>query len=328
VRPVTAHDADRLRRSYRFCRRLHARHGRSYYLATLLLPRWKQRYVHALYGLARHADDLVDLLPAAQARVRLAGLADALTAGRTDGAVLPAVQDTLRRWQIPASLVTDFLASMWRDLEQHEYPSYAELEHYMHGSAVCIAWQMLPILQPLPGCEAAAAEHAKALGTAFQLTNFIRDVGEDLVRGRLYLPLEDLDRFGVTRRELSEGRLDAAARGLLEFQIARAERLYLDAAPGVGLLAPSSRPCIAVAHQVYREILAEIRRSGYQVLDRRATVALRRRVAVAAAALWQEAGHELAAGRDRATSRRPSQVHQHNVCNTSAKPKARSSTGS
>jgi len=279
---------EQLRRSYRACAALHARHGRSYFLATRLLPAWKRPHVHALYGFARWADEVVDnlgstLTPEEKA-TRLTALARDVARGGGTNPIAPALADTMRRWSIPQSHIDDFLAAMAQDLTQSSYKTYEELAGYMHGSAVVIGWQMLPVLEPVVPLQV-AAPYAADLGTAFQLTNFLRDVGEDLSRGRLYLPLEDLDAFGVTREQLERGHLDSAVRRLLAFEIARTRELYRSAWHGIRLLDETSRPCITAAFHLYRSILDEIERQDYPVLHRRVAVPRHRRLAIAGPAL-------------------------------------------
>jgi phytoene synthase len=308
----------RLRASYEVCRRLNARHGRTYYLATLLLPPWKRPYVHALYGFARYADEIVDdlastLTPAEKA-AWLADWSAAFWRGDADDDVLPAVLDTIRRWEIPLEHFAAFLDSMRMDLTVTGYPTYADLLRYVEGSAAVIGLQMTPILEPVD--VAAAAPRARDLGVAFQLSNFIRDVGEDLRRGRVYLPAEDLDAFGVDRERLAAGVVDPPVRRLLAFEIARTRGLYASALPGLDLLHPDSRDCVRVAVRLYSGILDEVERADYHVLDRRVSVPLRRRIAVAAPALVRAR-----------RARRPSQTQTESVAVTSAKPKPRSSTG-
>jgi phytoene synthase len=273
--------------AYERCRQLHARHGRTYYLATLLLPGWKRRHVHALYGFVRYADEIVDdlsstLSPAEQAAALtawgerfLAGLQGA----PVDDPVLPAVIHTVRAFDLDLGDFHRFLASMAMDLDRDGYATYGELLGYMEGSAAVIGTMLAPILEAVD--PPAAREHARQLGLAFQLTNFLRDVAEDLERGRVYLPAEDLDRFGVTRADLAPGRASRRVAALLAFEVARARAHYAAAEPGIALLAPSSQPCIRVAFSLYGGILEEIERAGYQVLDRRVRVPRRRRVAVA-----------------------------------------------
>jgi 15-cis-phytoene synthase len=273
--------------AYERCRRLHARHGRAYYLATMLLPRWKRRHVHALYGFARYADELVDDLDSPLDRAgqaaALRAFGDRFFAGLRGepcpDPVLPAVLHTVRAFDLEVGDFERFLASMAMDTERDGYPTYGDLLGYMEGSAAVIGTMMAPILEssdpPL------AREHARQLGLAFQLTNFIRDVGEDYARGRVYLPAEDLDRFGVRRADLAAAKASPAVAELLAFEVERARAHYRAAAPGIELLVPSSRPCVRVAFHLYGGILEEVERAGYQVLGQRVRVPRRRRLGVA-----------------------------------------------
>jgi phytoene synthase len=149
----------------------------------------------------------------------------------------------------------------------------------MEGSAAVIGTMMAPILESAD--PPAAREHARQLGLAFQLTNFLRDIGEDLERGRVYLPATDLERFGVTRADLAAPRATPAVAELLAFEVGRAKAHYRAAAPGIGLLAPSSRPCVQVAFDLYGGILDEVEQAGDQVLARRVAVPRHRRLQVA-----------------------------------------------
>jgi phytoene synthase len=282
-----------LRAGYRLCRRINAEHGKTYFLATLLLPPAKRPYVHALYGFARHVDDIVDDLSptlAAEERQRRFTawsenfLAD-LDWGESSDPVTRAVLDTIAAWQLPTSYVHDFLDSMRMDLTVAEYATYADLRSYMWGSAAVIGLQVLPILgradESIPWHELEGP--AIDLGLAFQLTNFIRDVGEDLRRGRIYLPQESLVQFGIDRERLRRGRVDESIRNLLAWEIERARTLYRSAARGVGLVEPSSRDCLRTALQLYAEILDEIERADYDVFHGRASVPITRRARVGAA---------------------------------------------
>jgi len=274
-----------LRAAYEACRKLHASHGRTYYLASLLLPPEKRPYVWALYGFARHADEYVDSLtdPDPDALVRWGNdFLEALgSGGTTDDPIAKAMLHTMRRWQIPRQHVEAFLESMQMDITVTGYATYADLEQYMYGSAAVIGLQMLPILEPLTP---EAGARARALGEAFQMSNFIRDVGEDLKRGRVYLPQEDLDTFGVTRAALARGSVTPLIRELLAFEIERTRALYAFAEPGIDMLHPTSRDCMRTAFILYGEILDAVERAGYQVLTQRVSVPLSRRLAVAAPA--------------------------------------------
>ena len=277
-----------LRASYEACRRLNASHGKTYYLATLLLPPWKRPYVHALYGFARYADEIVDDLAStlsdAEKADWLVGWGEQflrdVEAGGSDHEISKAVVDTVRRWEIPLHYVEAFLASMRMDLTVTEYATYDDLMVYVYGSAAVIGLEMVPVLEPLVPREV-ADPYASDLGIAFQLSNFLRDVGEDLQRGRVYLPMEDLAAFGVTREQLEAGVVDGRVRRLLAFEIARTREIYRSAAAGVRLLHPTSRPCIETALRLYGGILDEIEKADYAVLGQRVGVGRGKRAAVA-----------------------------------------------
>jgi len=280
----------RLRAGYQLCRRLNAVHGRTYYLATLLLPPAKRPYVHALYGFARHADDIVDDLAAsvglderaARFRAWSQDFVDDLDWGESADPVCRAVVDTIRRWDIPRSYFADFLDSMRMDLTVTEYATYEELSKYTWGSAAVIGLQMLPILgraDDSVGWET-IEPYAIDLGVAFQLTIFLRDVAEDLRLGRIYLPQDSLAAFGVDRDRLARGRVDEPIRNLFASEIARARDLYVRAAPGIELVHATSRPCLIAALRLYSGILDEIERAGYDVFSGRISVPLTRRARV------------------------------------------------
>ena len=276
--------------SYERCRTLHRRYGRSYYLATRLLPAWKRRHVHALYGFARYTDEIVDRLDGAGPAGRVAELRRwsarflaALDGADVDDPVLPAVRHTIETFDLDRADFRIFLRSMEMDLTVTRYRTYDDLLGYMAGSAAAIGTMMLPLLGASD--VDAAREPARELGLAFQLTNFIRDVGEDLRRGRIYLPLADLARFGVVPEDLAAAASTRAVRGLIAFEVDRAREHYARAAPGIGMLAPSSQPGIRAAYRLYAGILDEVARAGYDVLVRRARVPCRRRLATVASCL-------------------------------------------
>jgi 15-cis-phytoene synthase len=279
-----------LRAGYARCRAINAHHGRTYYLATLLLPPRKRPFVHALYGFARHVDDLVDDMTTRLSRSQRAERLDEWSAdfladlewGSTSDPVSRAVIDTVQRWHIPTSYFADFLEAMRMDLDVTAYETFEDLTRYMWGSAAVIGLQMLPILgRADSGTRWDVLEsHAIDLGTAFQLTNFLRDVAEDLRRGRIYLPQESLRRFGVDRDRLDRGQVDESIRNLLAWEIERARGLYARAAPGIELVHPTSRDCLRAAHALYAGILDEIERVDYDVFSHRVSVRLTRRATV------------------------------------------------
>ena len=278
-----------LRESYELCRQLNAKHGKTYYLATLLLPPEKRPYVHALYGFARYADEIVDDLAstlsdqekAEQLNTWGKNFLDIFETGETTDPICIAVLDTVRRWEIPREHFEAFLHSMTMDLTVQEYETYEDLLEYVYGSAAVIGLEMVPILGPL---HKDAYEAAKKLGIAFQLANFIRDVDEDLDRGRVYLPIKELAQFGVTREMLEERVLTREIVEALKFQIARVRQLEAEAAPGIAMLEASSRPCIEAASTLYCGIVDEVEKIGYDIFNQRAKTSTARRIRVAGAA--------------------------------------------
>jgi phytoene synthase len=288
-----------LREAYRRCREINAAHGRTFFLATRLLAPDQRPAVHALYGFARYADDILDdLNPDLDTSVRaqrLQGLCDQFFTGgdHHDHPVLAAVAHTARRYGIASELFDDFLTSMRMDLTITDYPNRAALNRYIKGSAEAIGLQLLPILGTISPPEE-AAPYAAALGTAFQLTNFLRDIDEDLLRQRVYLPADELAAYGVDREVLMwchrHRRTDSRVRRALAEQHDLTRQIYRYAAGGIALLAPRSRPCVATALTLYSEILDRIEDSDFAVFSRRATVGTARRLRVAGAGLihsWQ-----------------------------------------
>ncbi len=283
-----------LRGAYRRCRTLNAAHGRTFFLATRLLAPDQRPPIHALYGFARYADDILDDFdPALDATVRAARLqqlSDQFFAHHEhpDNPVLAAVEHTARRFGISDELFADFLTSMRMDLTITDYPDRDALNRYMKGSAEAIGLQVLPILGTVTAGEQ-AAPHAAALGRAFQLTNFLRDIDEDLMRQRVYLPADELAAHDVDRDVLMwchhHRRTDRRVRSALADQHQIVRDVYRYAAEGVAMLQPRSRPCVAAALTLYSEILDRIEDCDFAVFSRRATVGNGRRLHVAAAGL-------------------------------------------
>jgi len=284
--------SDLLAQSYEECKRLNALHGKTYYLATLLLPAAKRPPVHALYGFARYADEIVDdlastLTPEEKAvALRTWGdtvLAD-LRAGESNDLIGRALVDTVNKYSIPLEYFDAFMVSMEMDLTVTRYQTYDDLMTYVHGSAVVIGLEMLPILGY---SDPRAIEAATALGTAFQLANFIRDIGEDIDRGRIYMPLDDLARFGVSEEMLLKRQLTPEIVDAIKYQIARVRDLQEKAEAGIQYLDPISRPCIRAASELYCGIVDEIEANGYDIFNKRATTSSWRRARVAGIAFIQ-----------------------------------------
>ncbi|MDP1711914.1 MAG: phytoene/squalene synthase family protein [Candidatus Nanopelagicaceae bacterium] len=274
-----------LRASYEECKRLNAMHGKTYYLATLLLPKSKRPFVHALYGFARHADEIVDdlasrldpLEKAEQLKSWSRPILESLISGESQDPVGRALIDTAIRFSIPVEYFESFLHSMAMDLSIVEYETFDQLMEYMYGSAAVIGLEMAQVL----GARAPdALEAAKKLGIAFQLANFIRDVSEDLDRGRIYLPLEELEKSGVDRAMLEERVLTPEIVEALKYQITRVRDLQGEANAGISLLPRESRPCIRAASEMYCGIVDAVEANGYDIFNSRAQVSVSRKAKV------------------------------------------------
>ncbi|MGZ8180244.1 phytoene/squalene synthase family protein [Williamsia sp. SKLECPSW1] len=319
-------DRDRVERGYAVAERVTAEHGRTYHLGTRLLPLRRRRAVYALYGFARLVDDVVDVDPdsavvdgVVDSASSVWATSDAapldptvvvdtlddslrrsLVARRTPGARLPddaddrilALADTIVAFDIPEDHFTAFLTSMRMDLPgdplfTNRYATFADLDGYMYGSASVIGLQMVPVLGS-PDPEAALAP-AAALGEAFQLTNFIRDVGEDLDRDRIYLPTEELATFGVDEDMLRAARQSGISPPPLQRALAHCVAVnrarYRVAEPGIALLDRRSRPAIRAAFELYRDILEQVEAADHHILGRRVVVGGPRRARRAAAAV-------------------------------------------
>jgi phytoene synthase len=289
-----------LRQAYLRARAMHAEHGCSYFTATRMLPRCRRPPVYALYGFARYADEIVDGREDLRSPARKAAALDQLNVALSravaeladpdpaQNPILTAVAHTVHRYVMDRSLFDAFLASMRMDTEVTEYASREALDRYMYGSAAVIGLQLLPVLGTV-GPLAEAAPAATSLGIAFQLTNFLRDVGEDLDRGRVYLPADELSSFGVDRALLTwcrlNGKADPHVRKALADLVEQNRAVYREARPGIELLLPESRHCVRTAYALYSAILDEIEAADYDVLDRRVEVSRRRRMVLAAPAL-------------------------------------------
>lgn len=296
----------RLAEAQRLCRGITEANGRTYALATRLLTPGRRRAVWALYAWARVVDDVVDgpgaADPAAAAgRVRAlhAGLRaflgdprgdlSGIEPGGREWLVLGAAAHEIRRWGIDPSLIDDFVASMLMDVpgaaeHRDRYADWAQLADYMWGSAAVIGLQLLPVLGTrVPAAE--AAPHAVALGEAFQVTNFLRDVAEDLDRGRIYLPMAEWAAFGVDEAMLA----DCAARGAATAEVVAAMRhfaavnraQYRRADPGVAMLTAPGRQTVRTARVLYGGILDRLAEQGHDPFAGRAAVPPARRLATA-----------------------------------------------
>jgi isopentenyl-diphosphate delta-isomerase type 1 len=293
-----------LAEGYARCAALTREHGTTYFWGAQLLPLARRRHVHAVYALARLADDIVDLpqAPGVSSAVALTEFETrfwgALAGGTSPDPVLAAIVHSVRQARIDPACFERFFQAMRTDLVQGRYETWGDLLGYMDGSAAVIGEMMLPVL----GSDARALQPARALGLAFQLTNFLRDVDEDLDRGRVYVPQEDLRRFGAdpARRVADEGWRD-----LMRFEIARNRRLYREADDGIPLLTGGARRCVATARVLYARILDRIEDADGDVFSGRHAVPTAAKAALAARMLVSR-DPSRAVRRDRAAQLDPS----------------------
>ena len=279
-----------LRTSYLECKRLNSLHGKTYYLATLLLPPEKRPFVHALYGFARYADEIVDDLASTLTDEEKAnslkqwgeGVISDIKSGNSNDQIGKALVDTVRRFDIPIQYFQAFLHSMAMDLTITEYQKYKDLQEYVYGSAAVIGLQMVSVLGTEKGSSIDEVNSAaEKLGIAFQLANFIRDVGEDLDRGRVYLPIAELQSHGVTREMLEDKVLTPQIKSALKEQIERVRRLQRESSIGIKMLSVQSRACIQAASELYCGIVDEVEKIDYQIFNKRAKTSNWRRMKVA-----------------------------------------------
>lgn len=279
-----------LKLSYLECKRLNSLHGKTYFLATKFLPPNKRPFVHALYGFARYADEIVDDLQSTLTDSEKISALNSwsetilsdIRSGKSNDTIGLALVDTVNRFNIPIAYFEAFLHSMSMDLHINEYQTYEDLYEYVYGSAAVIGLQMIPILGVVsPGSIEEANYAAEKLGVAFQLANFIRDVSEDLDRGRVYLPIEELSSHNVTREMLEQRQLTKEIKNALQEQIARVRKLQKESSAGIKLLQPSSRACIEAASELYCGIVDEVEKIDYEIFKTRAKTSNWRRLKVA-----------------------------------------------
>ena len=275
-----------LAESYELCRKIQKAHSRTYYFSTRLFPAEVRPRVHALYAFMRYADEIVDTPHDLPLDAQLSVLEEfeaetmaAVCGEQVPNPVLRAYADTVLACGIEPETITAFMESMKMDTRVFRYQTFSDLEEYTYGSAAVVGLMMCRVVGVAEG---KADTHAEALGVAMQLSNFLRDVGEDWRRGRVYLPLEDLAHFGYTERDLALGVVDERFVALMRFEIDRARRLYEVADGGMGYIPRGRRFPVLVARKLYAAILDRIEAQRYDVFSRRAQVSRPAKLLVAA----------------------------------------------
>jgi phytoene synthase len=276
--------------AYAASKRLNAHHGKTYYFSTLFFPPEVRRSVHALYGFVRYPDEIVDNPPpssdpaVALAEYRAATL-DALQTGSSNIPVLHAFADMARRYDLPTEYALAFLDAMAMDLTRTRYQTFEELQTYTYGSASVVGLMMCHVVG-ISTSDALAPAHD--LGLAMQLTNFLRDLGEDWTqRGRIYLPLDDMETYGYTESMLSQGVINQQFIELMRFQIARARAYYAAADLGIPYITPSCQRPVRLARVLYARILDKIEANNYDVFHQRARTTTLEKAAELLRQTWQ-----------------------------------------
>ncbi|MEN9207788.1 MAG: phytoene synthase [Gloeomargarita sp. GMQP_bins_120] len=282
-----------LAQAYAACERLTATYAKTFYLGTLLMAPAKRRAVWAVYAWCRRTDELVDgpqgqqtslsTLQAWEQRL------ECTFAGQPQDLYDLALYAATREFPLEIQPFRDMIAGQRMDLCQRRYRTFAELETYCYRVAGTVGLMSLAIMGT-PQQDESVRQAAIALGIANQLTNILRDVGEDWQRGRIYLPLEELTAFSYTVQELKRGVINGAWRRLMQFQIARARDYFRRAEPGVNQLCADARWPVWTALINYRRILDQIERNDYDVFNRRAYVSLPGKLLALPGALWRSFG--------------------------------------
>jgi phytoene synthase len=269
---------------------IHRRTGRTFYYATRLLPGRVRRATYVLYGFFRIADEVVDTTepdPPAVQRRRLEEIrAQALGEAEADEPVLAAFADLREQEGIAAEDVDLFIDAMAEDIDTARYESYEDLAAYMRGSAVAVANMMTSVMDPAD--PAAASPHAAALGEAFQLTNFLRDVREDIVeRDRIYVPLETFRHHGVTEEQIENLEMSPDYATALQSELARAEQKYREGVAGIAYLPEDCQFPVLLAAVLYADHHRLIRNAGYDTLNTEPSLSLPRKLYLVARTYWR-----------------------------------------
>ena len=308
-----------LREAYAYCRQVTREYAKTFYLATRFLPSHKQRAIFAIYAMCRHLDNIADgeqtasMAVSSKPEVSPVIKGDPVEADRllhlweeelrrtfsgvssgggtprdhpvSDHPIHVALSDLLRRHDIPLSLPLQLIEGVRMDLVKNRYETFDELYEYSYKVASVVG---LMIAEVFGYRDSIALPRAVDLGIAMQLTNILRDVGEDLHRDRIYLPAEEMRRFGVTEDDLRAHRITGEFIALMQFQISRARSYYQKSDPGIAMLSSDSRLPVYLARHNYARILDRIEASGYQVFSRRAHLTFSQKMAILPKAWWSQ----------------------------------------
>ncbi|ELZ46891.1 Squalene/phytoene synthase [Halorubrum californiense DSM 19288] len=273
-------------------KRIQRRTGKTFHVATRLLPQRIRHPTYVLYGFFRIADEVVDAedtAPPAEQRAELDRLrAAALGEEPTDDPVLEAFAEVVERNGIPDEDVHSFVDAMASDIDTDRYETYTDLEAYMDGSAAAVGRMMTAIMDLDEETEARALPHATKLGEAFQMTNFLRDVREDVVeRDRIYLPLETLRRHGVSEGQILDLEFDDSVAAAIREEMARTERLYEEGVAGIKYLPDDCQLAVLLAAVLYVDHHRLIRNRGYDTVSTTPELSLTRKLSLLVRTRWK-----------------------------------------
>lgn len=276
-----------LERAYALCRRVAHRKGPNFSVGFRFLPRAKRDAVYATYAFCRFVDDAVDEGPRGGVRERIEAWEEELErcyAGRPTRPVTVALADTIERYPIPKSAFSGLIEGCRMDLVKNRYADFDELMVYSDLVATTISTMSLAIF----GYEdEAAVDRGRDLATAFQLTNILRDVGEDIAKDRVYLPQNEMARFGVSDDDLRARRITPAFAELMSFQVRRVRELFHRAEALLDLIDRDARRCTCLMGSVYSRVLDRIEASGFEIFDRRVGLSLADKIALVARTYWK-----------------------------------------
>lgn len=256
--------------SYSYCDKVTAYHSKSFFLASSLLPSSKKKAIRALYAFCRTTDDIVDVGHNDQSDHLNRWRSDATSNSfRLNDPVAIAWGDTRKKFCIPSKYAQQLMDGVEMDIHKNRYRDFDELSHYCYGVASTVGLMSMHIIGYT---STDAIPYAIKLGVALQLTNILRDVGEDWRKGRIYLPADEMEQYDITEDHFREKRVDEKWKTFMNFQIERARRLYSEAWPGILKLHPDGRLAIAAAATFYKRILHKIEANDYDNFTKRAVV--------------------------------------------------------
>lgn len=297
---MSGKQAREIEAAYKYCERVTRRHAKSFYFAARFLPPHKQRAVFPIYAFCRHVDDEIDEIGSAgdeakavetvgkwkrQLENLYAGREKNESVSQSSKLVFAAWRDLLKTYRIPQNLPLELIEGVLMDTYKKRYENFEELYLYCYRVASTVGLMSSEILGYR---DEKALDFAEALGVGMQLTNILRDVKEDAAMGRIYLPRDELEKFGVSERQIFENRFDENFGSMMKFQIERARAFYLEGEKGIALLERDSRFTVLLASRIYGQILDEIEKQNYDVFARRARTTKRQKI-LSIPRIWAEA---------------------------------------